>query len=69
MGKPQGKRPVGRRICRWKDNTEMDLKDEVVWIILMEGRDVLRELYNKTEMIIILKMSKIDYFREFVISS
>ena len=28
MGKPKGKRPVGRARCRWEDNIEMDLREE-----------------------------------------
>ena len=27
VGKPEGKRPVGRPRCRWKDNIKMDLQD------------------------------------------
>jgi hypothetical protein len=30
MGKPEGKRPVGRPRCRWEDNIEMDLR-EIGW--------------------------------------
>jgi hypothetical protein len=26
MGKPEGKRPLGRRRCRWGDNIKVDLK-------------------------------------------
>jgi hypothetical protein len=26
VGKPKGKRPLGRPRCRWKDNIKMDLK-------------------------------------------
>jgi hypothetical protein len=26
VGKPEGKRPIGRPKCRWQDNTQMDLK-------------------------------------------
>jgi hypothetical protein len=26
VGKPEGKRPLGRPRCRWVDNTKMDLK-------------------------------------------
>ena len=26
MGKPEGKRPLGRHSCRWEDNIKMDLK-------------------------------------------
>jgi hypothetical protein len=28
--KPEGKRPLGRKRCRWLDNIEMDLVD-IVW--------------------------------------
>ena len=26
MGKPEGKRPLGRPRCRWEDNIKMDLQ-------------------------------------------
>jgi hypothetical protein len=26
VGKPEGKRPLGRSICRWEDNNKMDLQ-------------------------------------------
>jgi hypothetical protein len=26
MGKPEGKRPLGRPKCRWEDNIKMDLQ-------------------------------------------
>jgi hypothetical protein len=36
VGKPEGKRPLGRPKCRWMDNIKMDLKrigwDGVDWI-------------------------------------
>jgi hypothetical protein len=32
VGKPEGKRPLGRPRCRWVDNIKMDLKrDRMVW--------------------------------------
>jgi hypothetical protein len=33
VGKPEGKRPLGRTRCRWVDNNRMDLgeRDEVMW--------------------------------------
>jgi hypothetical protein len=33
VGKPEGKRPVGRPRCRWVDNIKMDLREigGVVW--------------------------------------
>jgi hypothetical protein len=30
VGKPEGKRPLGRRRCRWVDNIKMDLS-EIEW--------------------------------------
>jgi hypothetical protein len=27
VGKPEGKRPLGRPNCRWEDNIEMDLQE------------------------------------------
>jgi hypothetical protein len=34
VGKPEGKRPLGRQRCRWKDGIRMDLReiDWGVWI-------------------------------------
>jgi hypothetical protein len=32
MGKPEGKRPLGRHRCRWEDTIKMDLRwDGVAW--------------------------------------
>ena len=28
VGKPEGKRPLGRPRCRWEDNIKMDIQDE-----------------------------------------
>jgi hypothetical protein len=30
VGKPEGKRPLGKPRCRWDDGVRMDLK-EIVW--------------------------------------
>jgi hypothetical protein len=30
VGKPEGKRPLGRNRCRWEDNIKMDLR-EIGW--------------------------------------
>jgi hypothetical protein len=27
VGKPEGKRPLGRPACRWEDNIKMDLRE------------------------------------------
>ena len=46
VGKPEGKRPLGRPRCRWEDNIEMDLRevgcDPREWIDLAEDRDQWR---------------------------
>ena len=43
MGKPEGKRPLGRPRRRWEDNIEMDLRDVGCdsgdWIDLLQDRD------------------------------
>jgi hypothetical protein len=30
VGKPEGKRPLGRPRCRWEDNIKLDLVNEVM---------------------------------------
>jgi hypothetical protein len=50
LGKPEGKRPLGRPRCRWVDNIEMDL-GEVGWgdvdlIGLAQDRNRWRALVN-----------------------
>jgi hypothetical protein len=43
VGKPDGKRPLGRSRRRWVDNIKMDLRDigwdYMDWIDLAEDRD------------------------------
>jgi hypothetical protein len=42
VGRPEGKRPLGRRRCRWEDNIKMDLKEIGInganWIQLPQDR-------------------------------
>jgi hypothetical protein len=50
VGKPEGKRPLGRPRRRWVDNIKMDLR-EIGWdgmdsIDLVEGRDLCRAIVN-----------------------
>jgi hypothetical protein len=50
VGKPEGKRPLGRPRRRWVDNIRMDLGDAewgyVDWIGLANYRNRLRALVN-----------------------
>ena len=48
VGKPEGKRPLGRRRRRWEDNIKMDLQEEGRgcgdWMELAQDRDRWRAL-------------------------
>ena len=50
MGKPEGRRPLGRPRRRWEDNIKMDLQEvgcvDIDWIELAHGRDRWRALVN-----------------------
>jgi hypothetical protein len=50
MGKPEGKRPMGRPRCRWEDNFKMDLQEvgcgDMDRIELAEDRDRWRALVD-----------------------
>jgi hypothetical protein len=50
VGKPEGKRPLGRPRCRWVDNIKIDLReirwDGMDWIDLAQDRDQWRPLGN-----------------------
>jgi hypothetical protein len=48
VGKPEGKRPLGRPKCGWVDNIKMDLRerDGMDWIDVAQDRDKLRALVN-----------------------
>ena len=50
MGKPWGKRPLGRPRRRWEDNIKMDLQEVVTggmdWIELAQDRDRWRALVS-----------------------
>jgi hypothetical protein len=51
VGKPKGKRPLGRRRCRWMDNIKMDLLEigvsVVDWIGLAQDRYSWRALVTR----------------------
>jgi hypothetical protein len=41
VGRPKGKRPLGRPRCRWEDNIKLDLEiaiDRANWIRLAQDR-------------------------------
>jgi len=48
VGKPEGKRPLGRQRRRWKDNIKMDLQEvgggRGYWMDLAQDRDGWRAL-------------------------
>jgi hypothetical protein len=50
VGKPEGKRPLGRPRHKWEDDIKMDLRetewDVMEWIDLAQDRDQLRALVN-----------------------
>jgi hypothetical protein len=43
VGKPEGKRPLGRPRCRWEDNIKIDGMD---WIKLAQDKDQSRARVN-----------------------
>ena len=50
VGKPEGKRPLGRPRRRWEDNIKMELQEVgcgvMDWIELAQDRDSWRALVN-----------------------
>jgi hypothetical protein len=50
VGKPEGRRPLGRPRCGWVDNIKMDLREIgqgfMDWIDLPQDRDQWRALVN-----------------------
>jgi len=50
VGKPEGKRPLGRPRRRWEDNIKMDLEEVVCgvmdWIEVAQDRDRWRAFVN-----------------------
>jgi hypothetical protein len=50
LGRPEGKRPLGRPRCRWEDIIKMDLQEVgcggMDWIALAQDRGRWRALLN-----------------------
>ena len=60
VGKPQGKRPLGRPRRRWEDNIKMDLQEVGGscgdWMELAQDRDRWRALVNTVRNLRVPKM-------------
>jgi hypothetical protein len=50
VGRPEGRRPLGRPKLRWEDNIKMDLQEVgcggMEWIDMAEDRDSWRAVVN-----------------------
>ena len=64
VGKPEGKRPLGRPGRRWEDNIKMDLKEVGMgcgdWMELAQDRDMWRALVNTARNLRVPKMRGIS---------
>jgi len=64
VGKPEGKRPLGRPRRRWEDNIKMDLQEVVGgcedWMELAEDRDRWRALVGTVMNLPVPKMRGIS---------
>ena len=64
MGKPEGKRPLGRPKRRWEDNIKMDLQEVgcgiIDWIELAQDMDRWRALVNAVMNLRVPKMRVIS---------
>ena len=60
VGKPEGKRPLGRPRCTWEDNIDMDLQEVVGgcgdWMELAQDRDRWRALVTTVRSLQVPKM-------------
>ena len=64
VGKPEGKRTLGRPRCRWEDNIKMDLQEVVGacgdWMELAQDRDRWRALVSIVRNLWVPKMRGIS---------
>ena len=64
VGKPEGKRPLGRPRRRWEDNIKMDLQEVGRscgdWMELAQDRDRWRALVGTVRILRVLKMREIS---------
>jgi hypothetical protein len=67
VGKPDGKRPLGRPKHRWVDNIKIDLRevgwDGMDWVYLAQDRHQWRALLNT-----VMKFSKVYTGLQFALS-
>jgi hypothetical protein len=58
VGKPEGKRPLGRRRRRWEDNFKMDVQEVGGgcgdWMELTQDRDRWRALVSTVKNLLVL---------------
>ena len=64
MGKPEGKRPLGRPRSRWEDNIKLDIQEVgcggLDWIELAQDRDRWRALVTAVMKLRFHKMRRIS---------
>jgi hypothetical protein len=64
VGRPEGRRPLGRPRLRWEDNIKTDLREtgfgDVDWIHWAQDRERLRALVNTVMNLGFHKMSGIS---------
>ena len=64
VGKPEGKRPLGRPGCRWEDNIKMDLQEVEGgcgdWMELAQDRERWRALVSTVMNFRVPKMGRIS---------
>ena len=64
IGKPEGKRPLGRPRSRWEDNIKMDIQEVGVgfgdWMELAQDRDRWRALVSTVRNLRVPKMRGIS---------
>jgi len=60
VGKPEGKRPLGRPTCRWEDNIKMDLQEVGGgcgdWMELAQDKERRRALVSTVRNLQVPKM-------------
>jgi hypothetical protein len=63
IGRPEGRRPLGRPRCRWADNIKMDLREigfgDVNWIHWAQDRDRWRALVNMFHVLVPLEFGSV----------